>query len=162
MQACDSPRSARAVRRLPWLAHVYAIISYELFQSLLVFLRTLGVRLGIIRRLQSLRNLIRSLRRREHESEVRSALIQHIHPGQVIWDVGANEGLYVDLMLEFTTVRLPAITTPAHERLGAADCGERGEPTGVAAEGLDRRECRLPTTTAPETARRSCPRSGKQ
>ena len=112
MQACDSPRSARAVRRLPWLAHVYAIISYELFQSLLVFLRTLGVRLGIIRRLQSLRNLIRSLRRREHESEVRSALIQHIHPGQVIWDVGANEGLYVDLMLEFTTVRLPAITQP--------------------------------------------------
>ena len=64
--------------------------------SLLLFLRTLGQRLGIF---GPLRSLIRS-RGREYEGEVRSALIKHIHPGQVIWDVGANKGFYVDLLLE--------------------------------------------------------------
>jgi FkbM family methyltransferase len=40
------------------------------------------------------------LRRREYESDIRSALVKYIHPGQVIWDVGANEGFYVDILLE--------------------------------------------------------------
>ncbi len=67
---------------------------------LLLFLRTLGQRCGIFAKLQPLLTLIRRLRRQEYENEIRSALINHIHPGQVVWDVGANEGFYVDVMLE--------------------------------------------------------------
>ena len=63
----------------------------------LLFLRTLGRRLGILR---PLFNLIRALRPREYESEVQSELLKHVRPGQVIWDVGANEGFYVELLLK--------------------------------------------------------------
>jgi FkbM family methyltransferase len=66
----------------------------------LFFLRTLGQRLGIFAKLRPLLNLIERLRRRKYEGEIQSALVNHIHPGQVIWDIGANEGFYVDLLLE--------------------------------------------------------------
>src|SRR6516225_10176705 len=68
---------------------------------LLLFLRPLEKRLGIFRRLRPLHKFIRTDRPPgEDESEVRSELIKHVHPGQVIWDVGANEGFYVDLLLK--------------------------------------------------------------
>jgi len=68
---------------------------------LLLFLRQLEKRLGIFRRLRPLHKFTRTDRPPwEDESQVRSALIKHVHPGQVIWDVGANDGFYVDLLLK--------------------------------------------------------------
>jgi FkbM family methyltransferase len=63
----------------------------------LFFLRTFGQRLGLLRPLQ---HLARRLQTREYESAFRSELIKYIRPGQIIWDIGANEGFYVDLLLK--------------------------------------------------------------
>lgn len=64
--------------------------------NLLLFLRTVGRRLKILR---PLRRLAGYFRPQEYESELRSELVKHTMPGQVIWDIGANVGIYVELLL---------------------------------------------------------------
>lgn len=63
----------------------------------LLILRSLGRRLGIAR---PLLNLVRRLRPREYEAEIRSELVKRIRRGQTVWDIGANEGFYTDLLLK--------------------------------------------------------------
>ena len=46
--------------------------------------------------------------------------------------------------------------------IGRLNWQDGGEATGAVAQGLTRVNAAFPTTTAPERARRSCPRTGKQ
>jgi FkbM family methyltransferase len=63
----------------------------------LVRLRSIGQRLGILR---PVLGLFRRLTRHDYEDAFRSALLTGIQPGQVVWDVGANVGLYSELFAQ--------------------------------------------------------------
>jgi FkbM family methyltransferase len=62
---------------------------------LLLSLRTFGRRLGILR---PVIGWLRRLRPKEYEEEFAAEFAKYIRPGDVVWDIGANHGFYVETL----------------------------------------------------------------
>ena len=64
--------------------------------TLLIRARSVARKLGILSRLKA----VHSVFHRRYEEHFDTALLAHIQPGDVVWDIGANLGLYTEKFLE--------------------------------------------------------------
>lgn len=64
--------------------------------TLLIRARSVARKLGILSQLKA----VHSVFHRGYEEYFDTALITHIQPGDVVWDIGANLGLYTEKFLE--------------------------------------------------------------
>lgn len=64
--------------------------------TLLIRARSVARKLGILSRLKA----VHSVFHRGYEEHFDTALLAHVHPGDVVWDIGANLGLYTEKFLE--------------------------------------------------------------
>ena len=64
--------------------------------TLLIRARSVARKLGILSRLKAVHSVFHS----GYEEHFDTALLAHIHPGDVVWDIGANLGLYTEKFLE--------------------------------------------------------------
>lgn len=64
--------------------------------TLLIRARSVARKLGILSRLKA----VHSVFHRGYEEHFDTALLAHIQPGDVVWDIGANLGLYTEKFLE--------------------------------------------------------------